>query len=50
VKSRDLQEDWGVDVVKAEAIVDQFEPLTDRVISFSSRNELQDIADEVSSH
>jgi hypothetical protein len=49
VKARDLGEDWGVDQVEVEQVVDTFEPLTSAVISFTSRGELEKIASEVSS-
>lgn len=48
VKARDLAEDWGVDVVEIEEVIDKFQPLTDKVISFTPRNELMDIAREMS--
>lgn len=49
VKPRDLSEDWGADQSEIEATVDRFEPLTPKVISFTPRNEMQDIAREISS-
>lgn len=48
VKPRDLAEDWGADQSAVEAMVDRFEPLTDAVISFTPRNEMQEIAREMS--
>lgn len=49
IKLRDLQEDYGMDIAELEATISSFEPLTDKVIYFPPRAELQDIADEVTS-
>jgi hypothetical protein len=49
VKQRDLQEDYDMDIAEIEAVVATFEPLTDKVIYFPPRAELQEVADEVTS-
>lgn len=47
VKPRDLDEDWGADPTEIEAVIDRFEPLTDKVISRTPRAELVEIAREI---
>jgi hypothetical protein len=49
VKPRDLEEDFGLDLTELEATIEALEPLTDKVIYFPPRAELQSIADEVTS-
>jgi hypothetical protein len=48
VKPRDLTDDWGTEQAEVEAVVDRFEPLTEKVITFSTREELLKIAREIS--
>lgn len=48
VKARDLSEDHGMDQAQVETMVERFEPLTEKVISFTPRNELTEIAREMS--
>lgn len=47
VKARDLEEDWGIDPAETEAIISGFEPLTSKVISFNTREQLDEIAREI---
>lgn len=47
VKARDLEEDWSLDPADTEAIISGFDPLTSKVISFSSREKLEEIAREI---
>lgn len=49
IKARDLVDDWGADPGVVEESVERFEPLTPKVISFTPRNEMQDIAREITS-
>lgn len=47
VKARDLEEDWGLDPAETEAVIGGFEPLTNKVISFSTKETLEEIAREI---
>lgn len=48
VKPRDLEEDWGINPSDAESTVSGFEPLDISVISFTSREKLEEIKREIS--
>ena len=48
VKARDLAEDYGKDVAEVEEMIEKFSPLTDKVISITPRNDLAEIAREMS--
>jgi hypothetical protein len=47
VKARDLEEDWGLDPADTEAVIGGFEPLDSKVISFNSKEKLEEIAREI---
>lgn len=47
VKARDLEEDWGLDPAETESIISGFEPLTSKVISFTPKDKLEEIAREI---
>jgi len=47
VKARDLEEDWGLDPAGTEAVIGGFEPLDSKVISFNSKEKLEEIAREI---
>jgi hypothetical protein len=47
VKARDLEEDWGLDPAETESIIGGFEPLDSKVISFNSKEKLEEIAREI---
>ncbi len=49
IAARDLQEVFGLDIAELEETISGFAPLTDKVIYFPPRAELQEIADEVTS-
>lgn len=46
VKARDLAEDWGIDPDETEAVLATFETLDTTAISFATKDQLQEIADE----
>jgi hypothetical protein len=47
VKARDLEEDWGLDPAETEAVIGGFEPLSSKVISFHTAEQLDEIAREI---
>ena len=47
VKPRDLADDYGLDIVKVEEALESMSPLTDKIISFTPREQMKDIAREV---
>ena len=47
VKARDLEEDWGLDPAETEAVIGGMEPLSSKVISFHTAEQLEEIAREI---